>query len=79
MQMNDSAAFNSVAPNPNILMGALVAGPTMDDVYADSRSAANSGISLEFNSGFTGALAMLAGQDYSLCDHRQGVFEVIGA
>ncbi len=27
----------------------------------------------------TGALAVLAGQDYSLCDHRQGVFEVIGA
>ena len=79
MQMNDSAAYNSVAPNPHILTGALVSGPTMDDVYADLRSAANSEVSLEFNSGFTGALAMLAGQDYGLCDHRQGVFEVIGA
>ncbi|XP_068646728.1 endoglucanase 23-like [Aristolochia californica] len=33
-----SAYFNSSAPNPNILVGAVVGGPGEDDVYEDDRA-----------------------------------------
>jgi len=30
--------YNNPAPNPNVLMGALVGGPNENDVYGDERS-----------------------------------------
>ncbi|CAM8906864.1 unnamed protein product [Rhodiola kirilowii] len=32
-----TAYFNSSSPNPNILVGAVVGGPTNDDQYTDDR------------------------------------------
>lgn len=58
----DWANFNSDKPNPQILYGALVAGPAGpgDNSYNDKRSDyVTNEVSTEYNSGFAGALAGL--------------------
>ncbi|KDD72847.1 glycosyl hydrolase [Helicosporidium sp. ATCC 50920] len=53
--------FNSPAPNPQVLFGAMVAGPADNDgEYDDKRSDFKSNeVSLDFNAGYTGTLAGL--------------------
>ncbi|KAL6757032.1 Six-hairpin glycosidase-like protein [Haematococcus lacustris] len=52
-------------PNPSVLQGALVGGPGNDDGYADVRDDyIRNEVTLDYNAGFTGALAGL--QDTSL-------------
>ena len=57
----DWNSYNQAAPNPHVLTGALVGGPTDGDSgYEDKRSnyQANE-VAVDFNAGFTGALAGL--------------------
>ena len=65
-------------PNPYVLYGALVAGPLGDDTFADERGNPQTGVSLEYNGGFSGALAMAAAQDWGICLERSGLFDQIG-
>ncbi|MGH8048997.1 MAG: glycoside hydrolase family 9 protein [Chthoniobacterales bacterium] len=57
--------IGDTAPNRNVLYGALVGGPFApdDDAYADDRTnyIANE-VALDYNAGFTGALAALAAE-----------------
>lgn len=56
----DWAAFNSPSPNPQVIQGALVGGPDASDKYQDSRSAyVYSEVAVDYNAGFTGAVAAL--------------------
>lgn len=51
-------AFNSLAPNPQTLYGALVGGPGADDSYTDARNDfIKNEVATDYNAGFTGALA----------------------
>jgi endoglucanase len=53
-------AFNADACNPHVLTGALVGGPGADDSYADDRKDyVKNEVALDYNSGWTGALAAL--------------------
>jgi hypothetical protein len=53
--------YNINAPNPHVLVGALVGGPSADDSYTDSRGDyVHNEITTDYNAGFTGALARLA-------------------
>ncbi|KAL4420827.1 hypothetical protein ABPG75_010483 [Micractinium tetrahymenae] len=54
-------AFNSPAPNPRVLTGALVGGPPgPSDSYQDVRSNYQTNeVAVDYNAGFTGALAGL--------------------
>ena len=47
-------------PNPQVIAGALVGGPNDQDQYADKRAdyVANE-VAVDYNAGFTGALAGL--------------------
>ncbi|KAK9805406.1 hypothetical protein WJX73_001936 [Symbiochloris irregularis] len=74
-----SAVYASSLPNPNILYGALVAGPGEDDSYTDVRSAANSAVNIEYSGGLSAALAIAAGGDWSVCSERNGLFDEVGA
>jgi endoglucanase len=52
--------FNSRAPNPHTLYGALVGGPNANDQYDDSRNNfVQNEVATDYNGGFTGALAGL--------------------
>jgi hypothetical protein len=54
--------YNSPAPNPNILRGALVGGPPQPDdaSYEDIRTNYQTNeVAIDYNAGFTGALAGL--------------------
>ena len=58
-------AFNSDQPNEHVLYGALVGGPSAADdfAYTDSRSDYISNeVAIDYNAGFTGALAFLNSQ-----------------
>ncbi|KAJ4962141.1 hypothetical protein NE237_022080 [Protea cynaroides] len=53
--------FNSLNPNPNVLVGAVVGGPGKDDVYTDDRTdAAKSEPTTYINAPFVGVLAYFA-------------------
>ncbi len=54
-------AYESTSPNPNVLYGALVGGPDVQDNFVDSRAWGNNmnRVSLVNNAGFTAALAGL--------------------
>lgn len=53
-------AFNSPSCNPHVLTGALVGGPGKDDSYADDRKDyVKNEVALDYNSGFSSALAGL--------------------
>lgn len=70
-------AFHSRLPNPNVIYGALVGGPDSEDVFHDDRDAyAQSEVALDFNAGFTGALAGIASMDgIEKCYWGIGVFK----
>ena len=57
----DWNAYNSPAPNPQVIKGALVGGPGgPGDEYADDRNNFQTNeVAVDFNAGFTGALAGL--------------------
>ncbi|GIL48171.1 hypothetical protein Vafri_4861 [Volvox africanus] len=56
----DWYAMSAPGPNPNVLYGALVGGPDQTDGYQDSRSDYEKNeVSLDYNAGFTGAMAGL--------------------
>lgn len=53
------ADIDAVSPNPSVLVGALVGGPGRDDSYVDNRrDYTKNEVALDFNAGFTGALAV---------------------
>ncbi len=78
-----SAALAAAAPNPHVLVGALVAGPAAGagDAYKDVRAAPDAALSLDAGSGFAGALALAAAQrDWAAaCDARPGLVGALGA
>lgn len=50
------AQFNSPGPNPQILYGALVGGPSLDGSYQDVRSDyVRNEVTIDYNAAFTGA------------------------
>lgn len=58
----DWANFDAATPNPQILYGALVGGPSGpgDDTYNDKRTDyVTNEVANDYNSGLTGALAAL--------------------
>ncbi|KAF8062061.1 celZ [Scenedesmus sp. PABB004] len=56
----DYRAFTLPGPNPRTITGALVGGPDPSDVYRDDRTDAMSNeVAVDYNAGFTGALAGL--------------------
>ena len=75
---DSSAQYLSASANPHVLYGALVAGPSSDDSFTDDRTGSQTGISLEYNGGLSGALALAAGQAWSICQERAGFFDQIG-
>jgi len=72
--------FRSQVPNRHTLVGGLVGGPDIhDDFYDDRKNVKQSEVALDFNAGFTGALARLArirsNNGFSQCYHGDGVFD----
>ena len=52
--------FNSPKPNPQVLLGALVGGPGLNDEFEDERSDyIKNEVAIDYNSGYTGVLAAL--------------------
>lgn len=72
----DWNAFNYDGPNPQILYGALVGGPGLDDSYEDLREDyVKNEVALDYNSGFQGAIAgllALENQSRNQCDSLWG-------
>ena len=70
-------AFYSRLPNPQILDGALVGGPNLDDAYHDDRGDfVESEVALDYNAGFTGAVAGLLGMSkVGKCYWGIGIFK----
>ncbi|KAI8474345.1 MAG: endo-beta-1,4-glucanase [Monoraphidium minutum] len=69
----DYRMFTLPGPNPRTITGALVGGPDPSDIYKDERTdARNNEVAIDYNSGFTGALAGLkqAGVDYDWCKSK---------
>eukprot|EP00884_Botryococcus_braunii_P022001 jgi/Botrbrau1/8485/Bobra.0237s0100.1 len=67
--------FNSPRPNPHVLRGALVGGPYRNDTFADDRTDfVRSEVGVEYNAGFTAAVAALleSKHAWSLCLQRNG-------
>ena len=56
---NPADALFTANTNPHILYGALVEQSNFTDVYTDLRTSNASRVALEYNAGFTGALAGL--------------------
>ncbi|XP_045615169.2 endoglucanase E-4 [Procambarus clarkii] len=53
-------AMNQAGANPQTLWGALVGGPSQDDSYSDDRADyQHNEVAIDYNAGFTGALAAL--------------------
>lgn len=56
----DWTVFDSKQPNPGVLYGALVGGPNIKDEYSDNRGDfITNEVAVDYNAGFTGALAGL--------------------
>ncbi|GFR50177.1 hypothetical protein Agub_g12344 [Astrephomene gubernaculifera] len=63
----DWTALDLSGPNPSVLAGALVGGPARDDSYTDNRrDYMKNEVALDFNAGFTAALAGLTGLEQGL-------------
>jgi hypothetical protein len=57
----DCSAYFNTGCNPNTIYGALVGGPTKEDVFTDTRwNYEASEVALDWNAGFTGMMAGLA-------------------
>ena len=77
--LTTSSVYLSANSNPNTLYGALVSGPsTATDSYVDSRQNVDNTVSVEFNSAFQGALAILAGGSWEICSERNGILDQKG-
>ncbi|WIA22858.1 hypothetical protein OEZ86_009804 [Tetradesmus obliquus] len=62
----DCSAYFNTGCNPNTIYGALVGGPTKDDVFTDTRwNYEASEVALDWNAGFTGMMAGLASNGIS--------------
>ncbi|CAL8464163.1 g3698 [Coccomyxa elongata] len=75
----DYSDFSLSTSNPNVLTGALVGGPGKDDSYADKRDDYQKNeVAVDYNSGFTGVLAFLAGSpdSWDQCVQRGDVVHV---
>ena len=69
-QSCDYTWFTNPGANPRTITGALVGGPDPSDIYKDDRTdARNNEVAIDYNAGFTGALAGLkqAPVDYGYC------------
>jgi hypothetical protein len=53
-EMPCRTAYDSAADNPNLLTGAMTAGPDAGDGYLDKRWSSNSAVSITYNAGLTG-------------------------
>lgn len=71
-------AESNPGPNPHVLYGALVGGPDRFDHYEDNRTNyVQSEVTLDYNAGFTGALAGLVNmKSIGECYWGMGVFQV---
>lgn len=67
-----STEYLSTSANPHVLYGALVAGPG-NDAYVDARTNSDNAVSIEYNSAFSGALAILADGDWESCSRRSSL------
>ena len=75
--MISSAEYLATSVNPHVLNGALVAGPG-DGSYVDSRTNTDNAVSIEYNSAFMGAVAVLANNDWDICWKRNGILDQTG-
>jgi endoglucanase len=58
------AAFNNPGPNPNVLTGALVGGPSAGDAYEDRRDDyVRNEVALDYQTSFVGALSAVVAAD----------------
>lgn len=65
----DWTAMNNPGPNPSILYGALVGGPDFHDNFKDNRADFISNeVAVDYNAGFTGALAGLSQTHFTQVD-----------
>jgi len=56
----DWSHYSAPGPNPQVLHGALVGGPDINDVWVDDRSDfVTNEVAIDYNAGFQGALAEL--------------------
>ena len=69
-----STEYLSTSDNPHVLNGAVVAGPG-DDTYHDLRTDSDNTVSIEYNSAFSGALAILGDQNWDSCSRRGGLLD----
>lgn len=69
-----STEYLSTSANPHVLYGALVAGPG-DDAYTDARTSSDNAVSIEYNSAFSGALAILADGNWEFCSRRNSLVD----
>ena len=58
MEPCDWNNYNDPSPNPHILVGALVAGPDLNDFHEDCRANYTMNrVAIDYNAGFQSALA----------------------
>jgi len=75
--VTSSAEYLATSVNPHVLNGALVAGPG-DGSYVDSRTSTDNTVSIEYNSAFMGAVAILANENWAVCWKRNGILDQTG-
>jgi hypothetical protein len=75
--VGNSLAFEG--PNPNLLKGAVVAGPDGSDAFSDDRSSEQSRVSVAYNVPFMGTVAGLLQHAVSSanCQKEHGLFQDI--
>jgi hypothetical protein len=73
----DMSALSNPGPNPNVITGAVVAGPDGKDGYADDRTSSQSRVSPLFNIPYAAAMAGLLtnGVVASQCQMNQGLYQ----
>lgn len=72
--------FRDPKPNANVLVGGLVGGPDIDDVYHDDRSmVTQSEVAIDYNAGFTSVLAALqqmqSSSGFGQCYQGRGIIK----
>ena len=72
-----STEYLSTSVNPHVLNGALVSGPG-DNTYHDARTDSDNTVSIEYNSALSGALAVLADDNWTSCSRRGGILDRSG-
>ncbi|GMH42143.1 hypothetical protein BSKO_10062 [Bryopsis sp. KO-2023] len=72
--------FHSKEPNPQLITGGLVGGPDQNGNYDDNReNYKQNEVALDYNAGFTGAVAALVSmsENSAYCYHGVGIFETL--